>query len=345
MEIEAPPRLESFSAQIRKDNIITRRKIPSLPHNLFNRTAPQIKLLRLYACLIGSNTFLLPNLTSLALGEFEHFGGVSFTQLMKILKQTPKLECLELCRVCLEVNGVDDALALPENDSVQLPCLQHVDITGGRCNAILSQITHPTPLQHIALRPRYEILPERSIRALCATLTTRIPPVHHIRIRTTYWGSYDCSFLGQENLHLDRPPSAAPELGFHLKIERIDEQTIDWCMRIISETQSLAALQVLDVDAHVNFTKDLWLTVFGDLHNLTTIRVKHTTVLTLLQALDTTHFLNADASVKQPLRHCAGLNFKSLRVLIIQNWSFDSSIMDELTKCLTARRQCGAKLQ
>ncbi|KAG6887229.1 hypothetical protein C0992_013248 [Termitomyces sp. T32_za158] len=343
LQCEVPPLLESFKLKAKWQGY---EHVPTLPENLFKTPPPRLKTLSLYGCLIGNNTSMLPNLTSLALGQInyepEENLPIPLAQLMELLKQAPKLEYLELHNACKEDDEVDDIVSHSRNKTVRLSRLQHISLVGPMCHAILPQITHPLPLAHIGLQLDHTSETVHFTHKLFATLVTRIRPIHHLQVVSPYNMRYQCKSWGQENLSIEPPPSVTPDLD--LCVENNDDDEVDCSFVHILETMSLASLQVLDIATLPPHTEKLW-SVFENLENLTTVRVDDADVVTFLQALKKTYSMKADGNVKSQSRCRARPSFKSLRILILQEWSFNWSIVDKLLKCLAARRRCGAKLQ
>ncbi|KAG6877537.1 hypothetical protein C0993_006230 [Termitomyces sp. T159_Od127] len=337
-----PPLLESFNAhwEVYDGNVQT------LPENLFTSTPPRLKSLALTGCMIGNNASLLPNLTSLDLGQtlyLQESLPVSLAQLIGILEQAPKLENLKLHHACQKDDGVDDIITRSRIKTVTLSCLRHIDLAGLMCNDILSQIAHPTPLAHIVLHLQIDASSEIVcyMHKLCPTLVTRIRPVHHLQVLLAHETTFEYQCWGQENLSIHSVPSVKPDLNLTLltDIKQVDRSFME-------ETILLASLQVLDIAVyHTSITEGFWL-AFKDLENLTTIRVRNLAVATFIQALKKMSYMKIDANAKLPSsRYRTKPSFKSLRILIIQEWLFDSTTMDKLLKCLAARRRCGARLQ
>ncbi|KAG6885343.1 hypothetical protein C0993_002974 [Termitomyces sp. T159_Od127] len=167
LQPEVPPLLESFN--VRWSGY---ERVQTIPENLFTSPPSRLQTLTLSGCMIGNNACLLPNLTSLALEQRvlvrEETLPLSLAQLIEILRQAPKLENLKLHRAYKVDDGVEDIESHSAIETVQLSCLRDIDLAGPRCNAILSQITHPTPLPHIVLQ--LSSLPLRELKISLASL-------------------------------------------------------------------------------------------------------------------------------------------------------------------------------
>ncbi|KAG6876102.1 hypothetical protein C0993_005525 [Termitomyces sp. T159_Od127] len=341
LQPEVPPLLDSLNVRWTGYD-----HVPTLPDNLFTSPPPRLRTLTLFGCMIDNNASLLLNLTSLALEQVYYHGEtlpLSLAQLIGILRQAPKLEKLKLYRACKVEDGVEDIESHSAIETVHLSCLRHIDLDGPRCNAILSQITHPTPLPHIVLQlsslPSRELV--RYMPKLCSTLVNRIRPIHHLQVRVADRIELQYKCWGQENLSVDPAPLMTPDLELTLRAHELNQ--VDHSFTQSLQTISLASLQVLDIAvSSTPTTVGIWL-AFEDLENLTTVRVKDLAVPTFLQALKKTYSVKADASSKS--RYHTRPSFKSLRILILQKWFFNSSSMDEFLTCLAARRRCGAVLQ
>ncbi|KAG6909787.1 hypothetical protein DXG01_015280 [Tephrocybe rancida] len=322
-KLEHAPFLEVFRPSF---NLVVGGGVQALPDYLFNGEAPRLTDLELDGCLIGNNSFLLANLTTLTLRHLrEENNGLSLPQLFVMLNQAPNLETLELKDACIS-NGLDD-IPPPraEEGRIRLPRLQHITISR-MCATILSHISHHNVAQ-IFLDKSNET--NTSIQALCATLATRIQPVSRARMENCYGSSYTCDFDWEQTPTLMNSRPGMPHARLKMRIPSGRREDFFATLRDIWKTLPMTNLRVLNID-DVNASKEFWLALVGDLKFLTTICVKNG-LTTLLQAL------------RKKRGHFAA-SFKSLHNLFIREWTFDSTMIDSLGKCLRARRRCGAKL-
>ncbi|KAG6845138.1 hypothetical protein H0H87_000374 [Tephrocybe sp. NHM501043] len=243
-----------------------------LPDNLFNGTAPNLRILRLAGFMIPPTSSFLPALTTLSLDQLHPEVRLTVPQLADLLRLATNLETLQLADDCCDISEYTPD---PNFRRVQLLRLKSLSMSGHikACTILLTLIDDPVTT-YIELFSRAD--EGDNSKRLVQEVTARIHSIKGITVT-------NCPL--QFAAHVSGSRSGTQEdFEFYVMSKK-------YCtLKEIFSTAPLLCARKLRIQCHLS--KDIFFEMFGDMPRLTTIEV-NTDADSFLPLLSFAHFHRA----------------------------------------------------